>query len=109
MRTHVDISKTVSCPGRSAALLRRCAAEPGPVHQRTVSLSGSRLCAAMRRIAARPGYEGVRTEQRRIRGRHLPVTSACTFALVTKPSHSKTKRLPGAAVRRPSRLTARRF
>ncbi|MHC2619219.1 acetylornithine/succinyldiaminopimelate/putrescine aminotransferase [Bradyrhizobium huanghuaihaiense] len=38
---------TVSCPGRSAAPLRRCAAEPGPISpQNPVPPPGSRLCAA---------------------------------------------------------------
>ncbi|QHP67102.1 hypothetical protein EI171_06470 [Bradyrhizobium sp. LCT2] len=32
----------LSCPGRSAALLQRCAAEPGPMLRH----SGSRLCGA---------------------------------------------------------------
>jgi len=36
----------VSCSGRSAAPLRRCAAEPGPMRQRVVWRPGSRLCAA---------------------------------------------------------------
>ncbi|TFV75082.1 hypothetical protein E4K64_15265 [Bradyrhizobium frederickii] len=36
----------LSCPGRSAASLRRCAAEPGPMQQRVPRPAGSRLCAA---------------------------------------------------------------
>jgi len=37
----------ISRPGRSAAPLRRCAAEPGPRTQlRLVRPPGSRLCAA---------------------------------------------------------------
>jgi len=48
---------SVSCPGRSVALLQRCAAEPGPMLQRWLWLPGSRLCAATRRgVAARPGH-----------------------------------------------------
>ena len=35
-----------SCPGRSAALLQRCAAEPGPMRHRVTPPSGSRLCTA---------------------------------------------------------------
>ena len=36
----------VSCPGRCAALLQRCAAEPGAMLQRVRWPAGSRLCAA---------------------------------------------------------------
>ncbi|MGX1324164.1 hypothetical protein AB7M17_007617 [Bradyrhizobium sp. USDA 377] len=47
----------VSCPGRSAASLRRCAAEPGPMQHRAPWLPGSRLCATPLRAASRPGHE----------------------------------------------------
>jgi len=49
----------LSCPGRSAALLQRCAAEPGSMWQCTGWLSGSRLCGASLRAAPRPGHETV--------------------------------------------------
>jgi len=45
----------LSCPGRSAASLRRCAAEPGP-HLDGVRRPRSRLCAAALHAAARPGH-----------------------------------------------------
>ncbi|MFK4515791.1 hypothetical protein ABIF20_003156 [Bradyrhizobium japonicum] len=47
----------LSCPGRSAAPLRRCAAEPGPMRRHAARPPGSRLCAAPLRAASRPGHE----------------------------------------------------
>ncbi|MET4388637.1 hypothetical protein ABIB73_004401 [Bradyrhizobium sp. F1.4.3] len=71
LRSHVcDRKRTqrwipLSCPGRSAALLQRCAAEPGPIYPRGTALpSGSNAISAFTRVfdalwgvAARPGHE----------------------------------------------------
>ncbi|RTE91645.1 hypothetical protein D6B98_19760 [Bradyrhizobium sp. LVM 105] len=46
----------LSCPGRSAASRRRCAAEPGSMSpQSAVSPSGSRFCAATLARCSAPG------------------------------------------------------
>jgi hypothetical protein len=57
MSSHVNQPTTLSCPGRSAASLRRCAAEPGPMLQPSaLCLLGSRLCAAALSAESRPGH-----------------------------------------------------
>ena len=52
---------TPLCPGRSAALLQRCAAEPGPMSPRcAVLLFGSRLrAAALQRVRETRGALGI--------------------------------------------------
>jgi len=48
----------ISCPGRSAASLRRCAAEPGPMQQRWAPATlGPGSAQQRKNAAARPGHE----------------------------------------------------
>ncbi|QFI76009.1 hypothetical protein F8237_28560 [Bradyrhizobium betae] len=63
----------LSCPGLSAASLRRCAAEPGPMAAACSSRDGSRLCGAALHAAPRPGHEASAPRlplRRRRRSRH---------------------------------------
>ena len=62
----LKLRPAVSCPGRGAASLRRCTAEPGP--SRTPSSLRPRLCSAPRRegrrAALRPGHETSQQSER---------------------------------------------
>ncbi|RXG85431.1 hypothetical protein EAS61_36180 [Bradyrhizobium zhanjiangense] len=49
----------LSCPGRSAALLQRCAAEPGPMRQRMLGLLGPGSAQQRKRCSASGTREGV--------------------------------------------------
>ncbi|MGX1322950.1 hypothetical protein AB7M17_006403 [Bradyrhizobium sp. USDA 377] len=56
MRVAVRGKFGLSCPGRSAAPLRRCAAEPGPMQQQNVRRLGPGAAPQRSRVAAGPGH-----------------------------------------------------
>ena len=81
----------LSCPGRSAALLQRCAAEPGPLDQRSTSLLGP---GAQRRSATRCTASGTREANNKRRKRPLGFPSGLSCLTVAAHSHRAMSELP---------------